>query len=78
MYSYSIDLLVHMGSIVLGIDGQFLQFIQGIESIDHTAKERVLQVKIWLGGIGNEELAGIGVGSVVGHGNHSSISVLKN
>lgn len=46
--------------------------------LDHLlSKHRVLHVQVWLFAISDEELRSIGVGTIVGHGNHPTDTVLN-
>lgn len=72
---HTVDSLFGQRSIGLGIDGEFFELIDCIESIDNPTEQSVLQVQMGLGSIRDEELAGIRVRTTVRHRQHATICV---
>ena len=63
----------------LGIDRNFLQIIQSVESVDDLSEDCVLEVESGLCGVRDEELGPVGVGlAAVGHGQRASDLVLES
>lgn len=75
MDRHTVYSLLGQWSIRLGIDGELLEFIDCIETINDPSEQSVLQVQVGLGSVRYEELTGICVRSSVRHRNHATVGV---
>lgn len=77
MNRHAVYAFLRQRSIGLRVNRKFLKFINRIEPIDHPTEQSVLQVKMGLGSVRDEELAGICVRTTVSHRNHAAVSVTQ-
>lgn len=77
MDRHRIYFLLDERSIRFRVHCQLFKLIQRLKSVDDPAEDGVLEIEGWLGCVGDEKLALVGIDTGVGHGNKAALAVLE-